>query len=72
MYKIFFALWVLAGIPATAFTQQKQDMDKNRRTLFVGEEPERISCRDETLSWEKEEFGYSLELEAGKAYEFVF
>ncbi|WP_281670677.1 flavodoxin [Rikenella microfusus] len=35
MYKIFFALWVLAGIPATAFTQQKQDMDKNRRTLVA-------------------------------------
>ena len=46
--------------------------DKSRRTLFVGEVPERISCQDETLSWEKEEFGYSVELEAGKAYEFVF
>ena len=55
-------------------TLQKAEIraDKNRRTLFIGEEPERISCRDETLSWEKEEFGYSVELEAGKAYEFVF
>lgn len=55
-------------------TLQKAEIraDKSRRTLFVGEVPERISCQDEILSWEKEEFGYSVELEAGKAYEFVF
>lgn len=55
-------------------TLQKAEIraDKSRRTLFVGEVPERISCQDETLTWEKEEFGYSVELEAGKAYEIVF
>ena len=46
--------------------------DKSRRTLFVGGSPAQIICGGEEISWDKEEIGYSVILEAGKAYEFVF
>ena len=55
-------------------TLQKAEIraDKNRRTLFVGEVPERISCRDETLSWERKNSGILWSWKQGKHMNLCF